>query len=435
MEKAEVPSLEESLRALGSSADVAAGMRLQPVMGVDGAFVIQNCLSEGECGALAAAVRLLHSSWREAQETKHLAKRARGQELNVTADRESSPSSSAEVTAEVATVGAAVGAAAALPRRMSQHHIPCRVAQDALACLCARMRPFLPRQAGPDNAGPIMSDGRQVSPFLRCYHYKEGDTSTPHYDKSFTEHYRGPRGPTGLEVGPRTPGTVAGGPRGCGLDGGPEVEDEGAGGGGGGGSGVRVCVDVPAAPALVEVAASASSNGGGLDAVGSGLRATQEKQSKGGQSKYRVGQIQRFSAYSVLLYLNDDFDGGETTFFQHDPAIRISRRGLAPHAEDLDKLRVAARVEPRRGDVLVFPHGKFSGCHPDPLHEGSLIRRGEKLLIRTDLVFAAPPVSSQRKARKRKKKKKEKTTTTMTPEREDVEGKGAGGGEASHVNE
>ena len=38
------------------------------------------------------------------------------------------------------------------------------------------MRPFLPRQAGPDNAGPIMSDGRQVSPFLRCYHYKEGDT-------------------------------------------------------------------------------------------------------------------------------------------------------------------------------------------------------------------------------------------------------------------
>ena len=57
------------------------------------------------------------------------------------------------------------------------------------------------------------------------------------------------------------------------------------------------------------------------------------------QSKpLRPGQLVSFSAFSVLLYLNDDFEGGETTFFRHDPVIRVSRRGLAPHPDDVDKL-------------------------------------------------------------------------------------------------
>lgn len=50
-------------------------------------------------------------------------------------------------------------------------------------------------------------------------------------------------------------------------------------------------------------------------------------------------------------------------------------------------LKVAARVKPREGSVLVFPHGKGEGLLPDPLHEGSPVRSGCKMIIRTDLMF------------------------------------------------
>ena len=104
------------------------------------------------------------------------------------------------------------------------------------------------------------------------------------------------------------------------------------------------------------------------------------------------------------------------------------------------KLQVVARVEPRRGDILVFPHGKFPGCHPDPLHEGSRITRGEKLLIRTDVVFAAPPPRGAKGAKgaasastKKKKSGRQKKTRKATGS-----GDGEGGGEgagAEHVVE
>ena len=61
-------------------------------------------------------------------------------------------------------------------------------------------------------------------------------------------------------------------------------------------------------------------------------------------------------------------------------------------------LNVSARVAPRRGDVLIFPHGSQhpgGASYPDPLHEGSMIERGEKLLIRTDLIFDAPPARAK----------------------------------------
>ena len=171
--------------------------------------------------------------------------------------------------------------------------------------------------------------------------------STPHYDKSFTEHYR-PRknihktsaSPSDKRNGNKEEGTVA--------------------------------------PVLLQ----------------------QQKQI------LQPGQLLTFSAYSVLLYLNDDFEGGETTFFRHDPGIRVSRRGLAPHPEDVSKLEPISRVRPRRGDILVFPHGKFRGCHPDPLHEGSLIRCGEKVIIRTDLVFAPAPRSNGGRKQYKKGKKR-----------------------------
>ena len=61
-----------------------------------------------------------------------------------------------------------------------------------MATLCARIRAHAPRNAGPSypaDSAAIMPAGAEVSTFLRCYHYREGDRSAPHYDKSFTEHF------------------------------------------------------------------------------------------------------------------------------------------------------------------------------------------------------------------------------------------------------
>lgn len=105
----------------------------------------------------------------------------------------------------------------------------------------------------------------------------------------------------------------------------------------------------------------------------------------------RGGSPVRFSAYSVVVYLNDDFEGGETTFFRPLPSHMISRRGLSPkEGYDQSILEVAAKVVPRKGDVLVFPHGWTSGCHPNPLHEGSTVVSGEKCILRTDVVYKNP---------------------------------------------
>ena len=42
---------------------------------------------------------------------------------------------------------------------------------------------------------------------------------------------------------------------------------------------------------------------------------------------------------------------------------------MTPTTDELPD--IVARVVPRCGDALVFPHGRHRGCHPDPLHEGS----------------------------------------------------------------
>ena len=122
------------------------------------------------------------------------------------------------------------------------------------------------------------------------------------------------------------------------------------------------------------------------------------------------------SGYSVVVYLSGDGDdgprwspsaraplnGGETTFFEplnpRDPnatdsnvsSFATSRsgstwavgQGAAPLA------RVTARVRPKRGAVLFFPHGAGSGCSPSPLHEGSaILGESKKYVVRTDAFF------------------------------------------------
>ena len=157
----------------------------------------------------------------------------------------------------------------------------------------------------------------------------------------------------------------------------------------------------------------------------------------------------RFSSYSMLLYLNDDFQGGATTFFEQAEPLKRSKRGNtavapppAPLSGETERGVVAAeaaasgaaaevrevelpagccrlvKVVPLAGDVLVFPHGRRPGCFPDPFHAGAVIQRGRKTIIRTDVMFAeASSKSNTAKTRKGKAATKEAEKSTSNRSR------------------
>lgn len=84
------------------------------------------------------------------------------------------------------------------------------------------------------------------------------------------------------------------------------------------------------------------------------------------------------SYFTFLFYLNDDFDGGGTTFFVAPSADG----GITSHSTAI----VAHTVQPIQGSVLCFPHGVVEGSL---VHEGSaVIGNGRKYVIRTDLMFS-----------------------------------------------
>jgi len=244
--------------------DAPTREELQPPA-VPGAFVLRAALTPSEVEALSEMVRLTHRL------------------------REDGATNEGTLSNEHS-------------RRDSQHHVPMRVRPVALAELARRLRPHLPATAGPRCKAPIEEPGLELSTFLRCYWYKPGDQSKPHFDRSWREH-----------------------------------------------------------------AAD--------------------------------GSLSVFSAYSLILYLSDSFEGGHTTFFEEPKGRRLlSRSGLTPLC-DRDTLVVAARVTPRSGDALIFPHGTQAGCHPSPLHEGSVVAGGEKLLLRTDVLYKlAEPLRAGRGA-------------------------------------
>jgi len=77
----------------------------------------------------------------------------------------------------------------------------------------------------------------------------------------------------------------------------------------------------------------------------------------------------QMSRLTFLLYLNEDFDGGETTF-------------LVPEKDDEGTLN-AFPVKPVCGGILVFPHGTCSA----PLHEGSPVLKRCKYVVRTEVEY------------------------------------------------
>ena len=78
----------------------------------------------------------------------------------------------------------------------------------------------------------------------------------------------------------------------------------------------------------------------------------------------------RRSRYTFLIYLNEGFDGGGTTFY-------------LPAANGTDGFETVS-VKPSRGSVLLFPQGNTASL----LHEGSKVTGGGlKYVVRTDLLY------------------------------------------------
>ena len=87
----------------------------------------------------------------------------------------------------------------------------------------------------------------------------------------------------------------------------------------------------------------------------------------------------RWSRLTFLIYLNEGFEGGTTTFYTPSPEVGVmNTRGVVP----------------RTGTVLVFPHGGTSGSL---VHEGSAVHSGVKFVVRTEVLYSLPPKSTGQK--------------------------------------
>jgi hypothetical protein len=90
---------------------------------------------------------------------------------------------------------------------------------------------------------------------------------------------------------------------------------------------------------------------------------------------YHTNQNGR-SYYTFLLYLNDDFEGGETVFYS-------SNDNDSNGSSQQSKKITARGIVPTAGCVLVFPQGNLASL----VHEGAAVTRGTKYIIRTDVVY------------------------------------------------
>lgn len=83
----------------------------------------------------------------------------------------------------------------------------------------------------------------------------------------------------------------------------------------------------------------------------------------------------RRSVYTFVLYLNDDFEGGETAFY-----LPKSSTTIPATLGDFKQISVQAMA----GAALIFPHGADP---QSPLHEGTVVPSGTKYIIRTDVLY------------------------------------------------
>lgn len=70
------------------------------------------------------------------------------------------------------------------------------------------------------------------------------------------------------------------------------------------------------------------------------------------------------SQLTLLIYLSDDFEGGETIFYNQSRHLKLES------------------IKPKIGQILVFEHRQ--------LHEGAPVLSGKKYVLRTDVMYKHP---------------------------------------------
>ena len=111
------------------------------------------------------------------------------------------------------------------------------------------------------------------------------------------------------------------------------------------------------------------------------------------------------SRLTVLIYLNEDFSGGHTKFY--NPRCELDRSSQWSYATESNveeerseyfEDNVIASIQPKTGSILVFPQAISEEAverarYIWPLHEGSPVTSGArpKYVIRTDVLFETNP--------------------------------------------
>ena len=90
---------------------------------------------------------------------------------------------------------------------------------------------------------------------------------------------------------------------------------------------------------------------------------------------YIVDPFTHRSLKTLMIYLNDTYDGGETRFcHSHDMHFDAEHRIYCAPVES-----VHTSWKPRRGDCILFDHPL--------LHEGARVRNGEKYIMRSEVMY------------------------------------------------
>mmetsp|Transcript_16389 Transcript_16389/g.24154 ORF Transcript_16389/g.24154 Transcript_16389/m.24154 type:complete len:197 (+) Transcript_16389:306-896(+) len=90
--------------------------------------------------------------------------------------------------------------------------------------------------------------------------------------------------------------------------------------------------------------------------------------------RYQRSDGSEVSFYTIIIYLNEDFAGGNTVLFP-DSRFRTDKESIS--------------ITPKRGLVLCFDHYVE--------HEGAFLKEGVKYAIRTDLMFTETQIDEDQK--------------------------------------
>lgn len=90
-----------------------------------------------------------------------------------------------------------------------------------------------------------------------------------------------------------------------------------------------------------------------------------------------IGDPNNRSIYTILIYLNDNFEGGYTKIYK-EPGGRVPGETVEEEIKG-KTLETLYSMKPKKGSLLIFNHNM--------IHEGTSVESGTKYIIRTDLVF------------------------------------------------